>query len=92
MSAHQDQLEELIQASDGFDHLRVKKHGEHLILLSGDPDDEQKHARLTRMHGDQWGLSFWHHTGKWEKAPFTGTVEELFSTLTENFPMFLEYY
>jgi hypothetical protein len=92
MTAGQAQLEQLIEAADGFDHLRVKKHGEHLILYSGADDDEQKHARLTHMRGDEWGLSFWKHTGRWEKTPFTGTMAELFSTLTDLFPMFLEHY
>lgn len=92
MPAGQEHLEQLIEHADGFDHLRVKKHGEHLILYSGSADDEQKHARLTHLHGDEWGLSFWKHTGRWEKTPFTGTIEDLFATLTENFPMFLEHY
>ncbi len=26
---------------------------------------------------NQWGLSVRRHTGRWEKTPFTGTLEEL---------------
>lgn len=92
MSADQHRLEELIAATDGFGHLRVKKYGDHLILISGEADDEQKHARLTRFRADEWGLSLWHHTGRWEKLPFTGSLPNLFATLAESFSMFLEHY
>lgn len=92
MSADQHRLEELIATTGGFDHLRVKKYGDHLILFSGKAEHEQKHARLTRFRGNEWGLSLWHHTGRWEKAPFTGSLPDVFASLTENFPMFLESY
>lgn len=87
-----DRLSGLVEGKEELAHLKVKKWGKSLILYSGEAEDEQKHARLTHVKGTTWGLSFTHHTGRWERTPFTGTLEELWETLVNNFPAFLEHY
>ena len=83
-------LERRCANAEGLAHLRVKKYGKSLMLLSGPESGPQKHARFTHISGNDWGLSFPRHTGKWEKTPFTGTLGELLDTLVTNFPFYLE--
>jgi len=45
----------------------------------GEPDDRVK---LTPLGGDRFGLSVRRHTGRWEKTPFTGTLDELVHLLS----------
>lgn len=85
-------LERRCTTDEALAHLRVQKYGKSLTLLSGPDDDAQKHARFTHIAADSWGLSFPRHTGKWEKSPFTGTLDELVDTLVDNFPHYLDSY
>jgi len=39
-----------------------------------EPDDR---VRFTHLKGATFGLSVRRHTGKWEKAPYSGTLREL---------------
>jgi len=87
-----EELEEELAKHDGLTHLRVKKRGDSLIIYSGASKDAQNHARLTYLGGDDWGLSFPKHTGRWERTPFTGTKEEILDTLVSNFRCYLEIY
>lgn len=86
------ELERRCAGDDTLQHLRIQKYGKSLTLLSGPNDDAQKHARFTHIAGSTWGLSFPRHTSKWEKTPFTGTLDELVETLVTNFPFYLEAY
>ena len=57
----------------------VRVYGQHLIAGrpvqdDGEPDDR---VRLSRLGGSRWGLSARLHTGRWERTPFTGTIDEL---------------
>ena len=85
-------IERRFAASESFSHLHIQKYGRSLILLSGPAEAPQRHARFTHIAGNEWGLSFPHHTGKWEKTPFTGTLDELVETLVTTFPFYLESY
>jgi hypothetical protein len=60
------------------------------MQLSGPLENARKHARFTHIAGNAWGFSFPRHSGTWEKAPFTGELDELVDTLTTNFPFYLE--
>ena len=86
----QAQLEELLSNHAGFEHLWVKKRGKSLTIFSGSDSDPWKHARLTQLGRDIWGLSFSTHTGRWEKTPFVGTMPEVVDTLVRDFAFLLE--
>ena len=86
------ELEEQLAKHDGLTHLRVKKRGDSLIIYSGASKDAQNHARLTCLGRDDWELSFPKHTGRWERTPFTGKMEEILDTLVFNFRYHLEVY
>jgi hypothetical protein len=84
------QLEGLIAEHPQRTHLRVKKHGSSLVLSSGTGATVERHARLTRLAAEEWGLSFPHHSGRWERTPFAGSLRELWQTLVTDFPWYLE--
>jgi len=85
-----EELEEELAKYDGLTHLRVKKRGDSLVIFSGEPKDPQNHARMTYLDGDTWGLSLPKHTGRWERTPFTGTMEDILDTLVSNFRYYLK--
>jgi len=85
-----DTLAGLLAARPGLAHLQISKRGSSLTVHSGTGPYEQKHARLTHLDGPTWGLSFPHHTGRWEKTPFTASLAELLDTLVDDFPFLLE--
>jgi len=82
------QLEALLARTSDFKHLRVKKRGDSLTIFSGQP--HHPHARFTAIDRDAWGLSFPRHTGRWERTPFVGTMEEVFNTLADDFRFYLD--
>jgi hypothetical protein len=88
--APQFKLEELLEQYEGLDHLSVKRRGNSLTVYSSGKEGQQNHAKFTSLGGSVWGLSFPHHTGRWEKTPFMGSLEELVGTLVENFGYYLE--
>jgi len=73
----------------GLTHLAVKKRGDSLTIYSESDGIADKRAKLTALGLGNWGLSLPRHTGRWEKTPFIGTMEELVALLFENFQWFL---
>jgi hypothetical protein len=80
-------LQRSLAEHKNFRHLRVKKRGQSLTILSGKPDEPWPHARLSRKasKGDVWQLSFPKHTGRWERTPFVGSLRELAVMLVRDF-------
>ena len=76
-----ERLSSLLRRNKGLAHLRVKKHGDSLVLYSGKGRDEHKHAKLTSLTSHTWGLSLPRHTGRWERTPYIGTMDEILNTL-----------
>lgn len=76
-------LEKLLSESPLTEGMYVRTHGDHLILGRHEPfgpDGELEaddRLRLTARTPSSYGLSVRRHTGRWEKTPFTGTLEEL---------------
>lgn len=84
LPSHADEdLRRLIASFDGLEHLRVKRRGKSLTLYSTDSAGTLNHARLTWLGGATWGLSLPRHTGRWEKTPFIGTLDDIVSILTQ---------
>ena len=60
--------------------MRVRIHGDHLILARSDRDPESEttdRVRLTRLSASRYGLSVKRHTGRWERTPFSGSLKEM---------------
>jgi len=83
-------LKKLLETYKGLEHLSVRRHGNSLTLYSTGKEGQQEHAKFTFLGGAVWGLSLPLHTGRWEKTPFTGSLEELLGTLIDNFGFHLE--
>jgi len=54
--------------------------------------DEEPVARLTPLAGDQYGLSFHQHTGRWEPTPFSSDLDHLARVLVTEFGAYLAPY
>lgn len=87
-----EELESILRRYPDLAHLCVKKRGQSMTLCSENAQGAQEHARFTFLGAGTWGLSLPHHTGRWEKTPFTGSMEELVDVLVENFGFYLERY
>lgn len=67
--------------------LSIRVHGDHLILGRRDteapqtePADDDR-VRLTRLSSRTFGLSVKRHTGRWEKTPFSGSLDEMVGSI-----------
>ena len=82
MERAHERLAELLGKSKVTAGLLVRVRGKHLTLVreetgpSGDPEDDPR-VRLTHLEGEQFGVSVLRHTGKWERTPFAGSIDEV---------------
>ena len=80
-------LTELLAAHEQTAGRYVRAHGDHLILGRREPigpDGEMENddrVRLTRLSACLYGLSVRRHTGRWERTPLSGTLEEMVDTV-----------
>jgi len=77
-----ERLEDLLGRQELTEGLRVRVHGKHLTLVREEtrPDDtveDDERVRLTHLGEGRFGVSVLRHTGKWERTPFSGGVDEL---------------
>lgn len=81
--AAKQRLERLLSENSITEGMYVRTRGEHLIIGRHEPfgpDGEMEaddRVRLTALNASSYGLSVRRHTGRWEKTPFTGSLEEL---------------
>lgn len=65
----------------------VRVRGDHLILGRHEPlgpegeIEPSDRVKLTHLGADTYGLSVLRHTGRWQKTPFSGSLEEMFETI-----------
>ena len=76
-----EHLEQRLRSQSELDHLKVEERGQSLTIVSGSKTDRVPHAKFTLIEGRTWGLSLPRHTGRWERTPFVGRIEELTETL-----------
>ena len=80
-------LTELLSAHETAAGLYVRLHGDNLIMGRREafgPDGELENddrVRLTRLSASTYGLSVKRHTGRWERTPFSGSMEEMVDTI-----------
>ena len=76
-------LKRLLEADRLTAGMSVRVHGDNLIVGRHDAGPANKQlqtddrVRLTRLSPVAWGLSVKRHTGRWERTPFSGTIEEM---------------
>jgi hypothetical protein len=70
----------------GLGHLRVRKRGDTLTLLSGPADDPVTHARLRKVSRQWWTLEMPTHMERWERTGLEAPRLEILRALVEQFP------
>jgi len=87
MQLAQSKLRGLLDVHKPTAGLYVRVHGDHLILgrreaqgPDGEAADDDR-VRLTRLSTSMYGLSVKRHTGRWERTPFSGDMEEMVDTI-----------
>lgn len=81
--AAKQRLERLLSGNSLTEGMYVRTWGDHLIIGRHEafgPEAEMEaddRLRITAQSASSWGLSVRRHTGRWEKTPFTGTLEDL---------------
>ena len=76
-------LTKLLAAHELTAGMYVRVHGKNLIMGRREPrgpngqleDDDR--VRLTQLNASSYGLSVKRHTGRWERTPFSGSMEEM---------------
>jgi len=87
MQRAQGQLAKLIEHDAITAGMSIRIHGDHLILGRSDPEapsrtpQDDDRVRLTRLSTRSYGVSVKRHTGRWEKTPFTGNLEDMVATI-----------
>jgi hypothetical protein len=80
--AAQTKLAKLLQAEQLTAGMYVRVHGNHLIAGRGEPlggdatPENDDRVRFTRLGANRYGISVKRHTGRWQKTPFCGTLEQ----------------
>ena len=80
-------LRRLLETHEQTAGLYVRVHGDHLILGRreptgpNDPMENDDRVRLTRLSASAYGLSVKRHTGRWERTPFSGDMQEMVDTI-----------
>lgn len=74
----------------GLTHLRVRKHGDLLVIESGPKNDPVRHLRLRRDTRQWYTLDIATHTGRWERVPMIrASAREVLETVIHQFPWVL---
>jgi hypothetical protein len=83
LRAAASKLRRLLDAHEPTAGMYVRMHGDHLILGRTEPIgpngqmEQDDRVRLTRLSASAYGLSVKRHTGRWERTPFSGSMEEM---------------
>jgi hypothetical protein len=77
-----------IRTDGRHDHVTVRADRGFLYVEV----DEEPVVRLEPLSGNGYGLSFHHHSGRWEPTPFTGDLDRLARVLTTEFAAYLDSY
>ncbi len=78
-------VERYLHKEAGLDHLRARSRADLVVIESGPADDPVPHARLRRAGAGTWRLEMATHTGRWEKTPIDGQLNEVRETLVQDF-------
>ncbi len=86
MRAAQTKLAQLLEADQLTAGMYVRVRGHHLIAGRAEgtgsaPTPQDDRVRFTRLGANSYGLSVKRHTGRWEKTPFRGTLQETVDTV-----------
>ncbi len=83
MQVAQIGLSRRLEAHDLTKGMYVRTRGDNLVMGRTErfapdlePEDDDR-VRLTMLSNSSYGLSVKRHTGRWERTPFSGTMDEM---------------
>jgi len=79
-SSHLDSVVHWIRRHPQLAHLRAKRRGDLITILSGPEKDPIPHLRIRRDTKQWWILEMATHTGRWEPTPIRATILEVLDT------------
>ncbi len=88
MRIAQSRLEKMLAAHEPTAGMYVRVHGKNLIIGRRAPSapggelGNDDRVRLTRLNASTWGLSVKRYTGRWERTPFSGSMEEMVEVIS----------
>jgi hypothetical protein len=80
-------LERLLESNTTTEGMSVRVYGQNLIAareenVGADGATERRDCvRLTRISTKTWALSVKRHTGRWDRTPFTGSMEDVVAAI-----------
>lgn len=84
-------LQSLLRARGSYEHLRVRPHGQHLLVEGiGDDGAADVVARATALTHSTFQLDFRAHSGRWEPLPVEGDLNAIVDGLTQELGPFLD--
>ena len=83
-----NELTTAIRADGRHDHVTVRADRGFLYV----DVEEEPIVRLELLSGNTYGVSFHHHSGRWESTPFTGDLVQLARVLATEFGAYLDAY
>jgi hypothetical protein len=86
--AHAIDLAGQLRANAELSTVDVRAQRGHLYVYP-DTTEDWAVARLTPLGAAGYGLSFHHHTGRWEPMPYSGSLGELAQVIVEQLSPFL---
>jgi len=88
LTAHAADLAQRLRATQELLRVDVRAHRGHLYLYA-DTQEDWAVARLSPLGAARYGLSFHHHTGRWEPMPYSGTLADLTPVIVNQLFQFL---
>lgn len=81
----QQELRRLLDSDPSTEGMTIRPHGTSFVLGRLDPDpngpysspEPDDRVRLTATARGRFTVSVRRHTGRWEKTPFSGTLEQV---------------
>lgn len=98
MEAAQETLSRLLEGDETTRGVYVRIYGKSLMVGRMEPFgpdgalEKSDRVRLTRLNASTYGLSVKRHTGRWEKTPFLGSMEDMVEVMQSLMPHLLAPY
>lgn len=80
-------FERLLESKSSTEGMSVRVYGQALIAArkesvgTGGGTEQRDCVRLTRLGTETWALSVKRHTGRWERTPFTGSMDDVVAAI-----------
>ena len=82
-----EELSAAIKTLGDYAHVTVRSQRGLLYLYADDP--EERVARLHPLSDATYGLSFHHHSGRWEPMPFSGDLAHMATVVVQTLGAYL---